>query len=163
MLLQHHFLETIPKKTPKKKKKKNQDPKMSLSTLRAATMSEQTALQYLRDKLVIRRAIPNCTTCGRAMTSIIRHRNADYWRCPSRCTKMSFKNGSFWSKSQLTFVKCVDITYCWAHKISIKTTSEMTGMSRQTIIDWFGFLREVCICSFAYSNIKSFPKVACLN
>lgn len=84
--------------------------------------------------------------CRRKMTIISDKSTADGFRF--RCTRCrstkSLRKSSFFEQSKLTLAQILYITYCWAAKVSVMSAVYMSGVCRNSISQWYQYLRELC-------------------
>ena len=70
------------------------------------------------------------------------------WRCSNgKCNKkLSIREGSWFSKSNLLLEQIVKLTYYWVYKCPADfVTRELCIGSQHTLVDWYNFAREVCV------------------
>ena len=72
------------------------------------------------------------------------------WRCKnSRCRKTkSIRDNSFFSRSNLSMEKIIQIILFWSKEITLKMASEELYISKQTMVDWYRFCRDIVISYF---------------
>ena len=58
---------------------------------------------------------------------------------------MSIRQGSWFSKSNLSLETIVFLTYFWVYRAEQEFVKHELGISHTTIVDWYNFSREVCI------------------
>jgi hypothetical protein len=120
---------------------------MSLNIICQATCNNANALQFLRDRGILRRNHPSCPQCSGLMTQICDNRRLDgaIYRCPvHKNEKKSIRDGSFLSDSRLTLSQFIHLVYEWAHRTSITDTQSRLAISPKTIVQWFQFFRDCC-------------------
>jgi hypothetical protein len=139
---------------------------MDLFELIEHIKSSDDAIQFLRDRGVLRSVPPVCplAACQRNMTEVKTGRrrvsggDEKMWRCPvHKKKKVSIRNGknyslrvifgyleSFLAKSNLSPKKFVLFAYLWAHGVSSASQESLCGLSNHSAIDWNRFLRDVC-------------------
>jgi len=72
------------------------------------------------------------------------------WRCNNKsCNKkISIRRDSFFSNSALTIDKILKLTYMWVWKLpEYYVKIQLKIGSEETMVDWYSFCREVCLCS----------------
>ena len=69
------------------------------------------------------------------------------WRCSNKACgkKVSIRQGSWFSKSNLSLETIVFLTYFWVYRAEQEFVKHELGISHTTIVDWYNFSREVCI------------------
>ena len=70
------------------------------------------------------------------------------WRCSNgKCNKkLSIREGSWFSKSNLLLEQIVKLTYYRVYKCPADfVTRELRIGSEHTLVDWYNFAREVCV------------------
>ena len=71
------------------------------------------------------------------------------WRCSNKACgkKVSIRQGSWFSNSNLTLQTIVLLTYFWpwVYRTEQEFVKHELGISHTTIVDWYNFSREVCI------------------
>lgn len=119
---------------------------MLLKDLIIHIASYDAAKLFLRHHCILQREIPLCVDCRQPMTEVkVGRGDEQMWRCPKHKTnKISLRVGSFLSNHNISFQDFVAISYCWSHQISVATSTEMVGLSKTSIIQWFSYLRDVC-------------------
>ena len=65
------------------------------------------------------------------------------WCCSHK--KVSIRQGSWFSNSNLTLETIVLLTYFWVYRTEQEFVKHELGISHTTIVDWYNFSREVCI------------------
>lgn len=70
------------------------------------------------------------------------------WRCSNKICgkKVSIRHGSWFSNSNLPLETIVLLTYFWVYRAEQEFVKHELGISHTTIVDWYNFSREVCIC-----------------
>ena len=70
------------------------------------------------------------------------------WRCSNKACgkKVSIRQGSWFFNSNLTLETIVLLTYFWVYRAEQEFVQHKLGISHTTIVDWYNFSREVCIC-----------------
>ena len=69
------------------------------------------------------------------------------WRCSNKACgkKVSIRQGSWFSKSNLSLETIVFLTYFWVYRAEQEFVKHELGISHTTIVDWYNFSGEVCI------------------
>ena len=69
------------------------------------------------------------------------------WRCSHKTCgkKVSIRQGSWFSNSNLTLETIGLLTYFWVYRTEQEFVKHELGISHTTIVDWYNFSREVCI------------------
>ena len=119
---------------------------MSLAFLNTITRSEDTAKQFLREMNVLRSQPPLCNICHTPMSNIKRGAGRScIWRCRKHNSeKQGERVGSYWENCELSYVKILQLTYCWVNKEGVRSTMEKTGLASATVVDWYQFIRDIC-------------------
>ena len=65
-------------------------------------------------------------------------------RCKRR---FSIRQGSFFSRSNLSIYQIMCLVTLFANRISMTETSVRLNISAKTVIEWFDFFRRVCVVS----------------
>ncbi|XP_078490481.1 uncharacterized protein LOC100181297 [Ciona intestinalis] len=110
--------------------------------------STENAIKWLRKfGLISQERI--CHKCGSAMRLGRQANTADgqSWRCRKKeCkTTSSIRKHSFFSRSNVSLVECIRLIFLWAEgDNSVGKICRYTKLCNHTVIDWCGFLREVC-------------------
>ena len=87
-------------------------------------------------------------TCS-CTTPILLGRKSDIsdgkiFRCPSCKTTKSLRDGSFFNKSKLPLQKWLIVMYWWIRQYPVTDAAEEARVSRETAINVYQWLREVC-------------------
>ncbi|GFO01221.1 hypothetical protein PoB_002772600 [Plakobranchus ocellatus] len=119
---------------------------MDTSFLYNFASSEESAIQFLQDRQVLRRTPPNCPTCARQMTVVKSgHGEERIFRCPShKGNKVFFSKDSYWEKSKVPYKRLVELLYFWSLKIPVHTCVTLTTLDKTTVIQWFQYFRDIC-------------------
>lgn len=93
-----------------------------------------------------------CPTCGKQMSLIQDSKVSDghRWYCwkvsgadrHEHC--LSIRNGTFFSKSNLTLEEKLQFVYMWVQGMPQSCIKHELGTSNTTDVDWASFCREVC-------------------
>ena len=104
-------------------------------------------LKYLIDNGLIKRAARcpkrNCRKNMRIVKDASKRDNYKY-KCPKCLTTQSIRKGSFFENSRLTIEEILCVTFCWAAKLSVQSTAIMATVGKNSVSQWFQFLREKC-------------------
>ena len=78
------------------------------------------------------------------------------WKCGRRsCNKtFTYKKNSFFEKSNISEGKILLIIYAWLDKQTIDFMTKNIEISKNTVIDWKNFCREVCVEILKLDNKK---------
>ena len=120
---------------------------MALQLLYAHARTEEAAILYLQTNGLLTRDAPNCPTCDRATTLIKKSATSDnrYWRCPAhKSFKVPLRRGSFFERQCLPLRNIVELLLLWAFKEPVVSTTGLTGISENTVIQWFSHFRDIC-------------------
>ena len=105
------------------------------------------AIQRLATHRLLKNTTP-CNICrnGCSISQYGQSVNDKYhWKCANRNYTESIRNGSFFTRSNLSLAKIILIIYFWAKRIQQNVViDELELGSNHTIIDWFNFIRDVC-------------------
>ena len=93
-----------------------------------------------------------CPTCGNSMSLIYDSKVSDQrrWYCRQRQGpnkhehRLSIRNGTFFSKSNLTLEEILQFFYLWVNGTSQDQIHHEIGTSGKTDVDFASFCREVC-------------------
>ena len=87
-----------------------------------------------------------CSRCNTAMTLRQKSDISDgsIFRCGSCKTTKSLRTGSFFSKSKLTLQQWLVLLYWWVREYPVTDAAEEAKVGRDTAIDVYQWLREVC-------------------
>ena len=67
------------------------------------------------------------------------------WKCHTSKERISIRTGSFFSsKSHLTLQQWMMLIHYWARKNPVCDAAESSGVGKNTAIDVYQWLREVC-------------------
>ena len=119
---------------------------MAYNLLVEHAANEETALRFLQQNLLLRSEPPDCTVCGRQMTLVRCGRGDDKcFRCPShKGEKVFLAKDTFFENSQLTCKNIVHLLFSWSVKEPIVNSVFLTGLSENTVIQWFAYFRDIC-------------------
>ena len=68
-----------------------------------------------------------------------------YWRCPThKSFKVPLRLGSFFKRQCLPLRNIVELLLMWAFKEPVLNTTGITGISENTVIQWFSYFRDIC-------------------
>jgi len=104
---------------------------------------------FLRLHKVLFNFHSQCYRCGIGSINLCQDRsiaNGQIWRCSNRkCSvKIPIRRHSFFSGSHLSFSKVVKLIYYWTSKYPQHIVLHETGLSNNTVIDFYNFCHEVC-------------------
>lgn len=70
------------------------------------------------------------------------------WRCSNKACgkKVSIRQGSWFANSNLSLEKIILLTYFWVYRADQEFVKHELEISHTTIVDWYNFSREICIC-----------------
>lgn len=107
-------------------------------------------IEFLKEKGLLATS-QNCIECDQPMLWRSAKAVSDgfTWRCQStKCSKynnrLSIRHGSFFAKSRLRLEILLRIILNWAMDYPTRKICTDTGVSRQSLVDYCKFLREVC-------------------
>ena len=106
------------------------------------------------------RLIANAKVCPRcqincSLTRDVTHLLGFRWTCRVCHWKLSVLHNSFFSRGHIPVSTMIYLLYCWSADIPQNVTKhELRIHSRQTIIDWFNFCREICERVIARNRIE---------
>ena len=97
-----------------------------------------------------------CSNCGTAMTLRQKSDISDgcIFRCDSCKTTKSLRAGSFFSKSKLTLQQWLVLLYWWVREYPVTDAAEEARVGRDTTIDAYQWLREVCSTKLLQNPIR---------
>ena len=83
-------------------------------------------------------------------------RSADglIFRCPTCKTTKSLRDGSFFNRNKLRLQKWFILLYWWVHQYPVSDAAEEAKVGRNTAIDVYQWLREVCTTRLIGTTIK---------
>ena len=93
----------------------------------------------------------SCKFCEKGRFGLRKDSSFSTDQCCSRCSnkacgkKVSIRQGSWFSNSNLTLETIVLLTYFWVYRTEKEFVKHELGISRTTFVDWYHFSREVCI------------------
>lgn len=120
---------------------------MALQLLYAYAREEITAITFLQDRGLLRRTPVNCGICGRVTTLIKQSAASEqrFWRCPDhKNIKIPLRKDSYWEKSKLSLRNLLELLFLWAYETPVYITAELTGVSENSIVQWFVYFRDIC-------------------
>ena len=119
---------------------------MAYNLLVEQAATEETALTFLQQNLLFRSEPPNCTVCGRQMTIVRCGRGDDKcFRGPShKGEKVFLAKDTFFENSHLTSKDIAHLLFSWSVKEPVVNSVFLTGLSENTVIQWFTYLRDIC-------------------
>jgi len=104
-------------------------------------------LKFLLDNGLIKRQAKCPRRNCRKMMVLIRDRakrDGYKFRCSKCRTTQSIRKGSFFANSRLSIDDILCVTFCWACKLSVKSTAIMACVCPSSVCQWFQFIREKC-------------------
>jgi hypothetical protein len=78
------------------------------------------------------------------------------WKCSGKLcnkTSISIRKNSFFSNSKLPLQTLVLISYDWSRNVSVKEVAHEYNITKKSVIDWFRFIRDVCIEKMILLNL----------
>ena len=107
----------------------------------------KAVIHWLAQYGLIRNSL-RCERCERDMT-LQQCRQANYvdgfcWACPVCRRQKAVTCNSFFAGSHLPLLKLVDCIYWWSRQIQQTVAIDELGISHQSVIDWWNFIRDVC-------------------
>ena len=66
------------------------------------------------------------------------------WWCKSCKTSKTIRSGSFFEKSKITLRQWILLIHLWAYEIPVCMAGQMVEVSKETAINVYQWLREVC-------------------
>ncbi|KII64006.1 hypothetical protein RF11_08817 [Thelohanellus kitauei] len=112
--------------------------------------SQEGLIHYLRSKNLLSNG-ERCPKCRQSMVLInnddSKSKDGQVWRCfKSKCDKArSVRHRSFFKRSKLSLGKLLMILHLWAKQYPLILIQEDFDFSKQTIIDWARFCRDLCV------------------
>ena len=112
-------------------------------------------ISYLQQKHLL----ADSQTCVNCNTPMDLRKKADIsdgciFRCNSCKTTKSLRVGSFFSKSKLTLQKWLVLLYWWVREYPVSDAAEEAQVGRDTAINVYQWLREVCSTKLLGMNIQ---------
>ena len=86
---------------------------------------------------------PNCHNLCRYIQSS-NFNDEKEWRCRDCNVKKSFRIGSFFESSHLTFYQIIDFLYFWSRKLLVKDISEEVNVATHMAVEWANIIRDIC-------------------
>jgi hypothetical protein len=68
-------------------------------------------------------------------------------------TSISIRKNSFFSNSKLPLQTLVLISYDWFRNVGVKEVAHEYNITKKSVIDWFRFIRDVCIEKLILLNL----------
>ena len=127
--------------------------------LRAVLFGEETevVIDFLKERGLLA-SEKTCQRCDTEMRFSVKASLNDkfVWRCKRKgCkTNVSVRDGSFFTKSKLSLNKLLHCIYLWSLETPIVSASTQLGVSEQTLVDQYNFLREVCSAALLRRDSK---------
>ena len=111
-------------------------------------------IQYLQGKQLI--ASNKSCSCGAEMRLGNKADVSDgkVFRCPSCKRVKSLRAGSFFDKSRLSLQKWIVLLYWWVREYPVTDAAEEAQVGRDTAINVYQWLREVCSTRLLSIDIK---------
>eukprot|EP00106_Octopus_bimaculoides_P008966 XP_014776408.1 PREDICTED: uncharacterized protein LOC106873531 [Octopus bimaculoides] len=101
------------------------------------------AYSFLKEKKVLNSVAPQCSICQKEMT-LIKQKEGKIFRCPKhKAIKESIKKFSFLENSKLRLQDFILLSYLWSQNIAVHPSSEMTGLSKSTVVQWYQYMRDI--------------------
>ncbi len=110
--------------------------------------TNESCIEFLREKEILRRQPSNCGLCNRVMTQIkwLDTKDGYVWRCPDhKGQKKSIRTGSCLDKSRLSLQQFLILSFLWSHDVTVKMAEEMAGLAEKAVKTWFNFYEDVCV------------------
>ncbi|CAG8673383.1 11650_t:CDS:1, partial [Racocetra fulgida] len=90
-----------------------------------------------------------CTRCQSPMRKTKDSSRIDKqkWACTSKTAcgySTTLRSGTWLSYSKISLAQIAKIMFCWSHKLPQKFTVAETGVSAQSMVDWYNFCRDIC-------------------
>lgn len=123
------------------------DLQISLRELVLLTSDNLQTIKWLaRHGLIANRRL--CDTCEIHMAFQAR-RGRDYvdgycWSCRTCRRHRNLRLGSFFKGSHFSLTQLVDIIYWWSMQQPQVEVARQTGVSCQSLVDWYNFIRDIC-------------------
>uniref|UniRef100_A0A0K2TUX6 Putative LOC101846883 [Aplysia californica] n=1 Tax=Lepeophtheirus salmonis TaxID=72036 RepID=A0A0K2TUX6_LEPSM len=125
-----------------------------LNELVKITASEETSVTLLRRYDLLRSNPPNCEVCQGDMTEV-KYRKTRIWRCTKHKTvRKTLRHGSFFERSKLDLSQLLLLLHLWVFETSIKDCATLTKIDKNTIIEWYRSIRQVCSDPIITSSYK---------
>lgn len=108
----------------------------------------EMAIDFLKNRRIIRTLAPRCSTCRGNMTQI---RDASFaldgyvWRCPKhKGCKKSIRTNSLIENAHIHLKTFVQLAYFWALSIPSTTQEILCNVSTPTVIEFNQIFRDIC-------------------
>lgn len=110
------------------------------------TRDNETCISWLASNGLLRNSML-CVHCNVAMAFSNHARSADgkRWYCKGCKGDRSIRHNSFFSLSRLSLPQLVELCYWWSTNARQAIVQREVGISKPTIIDWFQFIRDICM------------------
>jgi len=128
---------------------------MNLFQIQDICKDKVGVIDYLQGQKILH-ADMQCVPCQHTCTLVKDSAKLSgyFWRC-SRCRKKhSMLKDSFLEHSKLSPTKFVYLVFFWATKILPQTTSHYINISKQTVVEYYGFLRDICAWKLLTTPIR---------
>ena len=133
----------------------------------------QKAIQFCRNYNILPDSEPkNCVNCNsksKVVTKVISENvNIPYLLFCNSCKKENSITTNTWfegSDSTMTILQNIGLIYCWLHGMTIQRACSELNLNSQTVVDYFGFCRDVCyvICTNSSEPIGGPSKIVELD
>lgn len=128
----------------------------------------EAVIEFLKNKGLLKRTM-FCDHCNRSMVWRPYNKIKDkfVWKCEyNLCEKYkttkSIRSSSFFEGSRLELQMIIFTIYLWSENYMISSTVRLTGLSRNTVIIIYDFLRSICTQYFENYPIKlGGPQIIC--
>ena len=124
---------------------------ISIFDLADLTMTQGRTIKFLRKMKVLHSSL-SCNRCDNPTMGLFDRRENDwYFRCNKRTdgvqcqNQQSIKTGTFFSQSRLNLKQLMYVMYAFTEELPNSWVEQNVGLSARTVVDWFSFLREVCM------------------
>lgn len=116
--------------------------------------SVQSTIDFLRDQNVLATNYVCCTVRCSVVTDMSISDN-QIFQCNICKKRHSIRTGSMWFKSRLQLRTLLCILYFFAQNNSVTQCVKFVKVSKQTVIDWYNFYRDICT-QWLNTNVPTF-------
>ena len=130
---------------------------MNIFEVSEHTRTNESAIQFLQDRGILRSLAPQCPNCHNLMNKIKYDEKGDgyMWQCNRRheldglniprCkSKQGARSGSFLEQQKIEPNKFIMLAYLWAHGVSGATQESMVEFGHPSVVQWNQYFRDVC-------------------
>ena len=114
-----------------------------IGDLTILTECKVTLLAYLQEH----RLLPVkklCHKCNIPCEILYKTDSRFIFRCKCKF-EYSLNNNTWFSQARLSYVKALQVIFCFVNSVTITSALALISVSKQTLVDWYNFCREICI------------------